>query len=54
MNADLPNTYLGSEQAVQSNGFFPQTHVNTTVFWWGEGAYSEKVQAGDYSHLSLQ
>lgn len=54
MNADLPNTYLGSEQAVQSNGFFPQTHVNTTVFWWGESAYSEKVQAGDYSHLSLQ
>lgn len=47
MNADLPNTHLGSEQAVESNGFFSQMYINTTVFWWGEGAYSEKVQAGE-------
>lgn len=47
MNADLPNTHLGSEQAVQSNGFFSQMYINTTVFWGGEGIYSEKVQAGE-------
>lgn len=47
MNADLPNTHLDSEQAVQSNGFFSQMYINTTVFWWGKGVHSEKVQAGE-------